>query len=110
MESRYYTTVPSLLEKLATDKSRPSVVCVWAPVPSKGTPIARAVHRLKARRAEVRWTVPSYEDSVAPADGNHEDPLGPDQIGPAGVRELGGHPAMTVSGLSSHDREGRRRE
>ncbi|MGO8993911.1 MAG: DUF58 domain-containing protein [Polyangiaceae bacterium] len=56
--------IAEALDKLATDKSRPSVIYVWAPVPSKGTPIGRAVYRLKARRAEVRWTLPPFEESV----------------------------------------------
>jgi uncharacterized protein (DUF58 family) len=57
-------SIAEALEKLAADRSRPSLIYVWAPVPSRGTPIGRAVYRLKARRAEVRWTLPPFEESV----------------------------------------------
>jgi uncharacterized protein (DUF58 family) len=56
--------IAEALEKLGRDKMRPSLIHVWAPVPAKGTPIARALQRLKARRADVRWTLPAFEDSV----------------------------------------------
>jgi len=65
-------SIADALEKLATDKSRPSLVCVWAPVPSKGTPIGRAVHRLKTRHAEVRWTLPPFEESIRGAGASPE--------------------------------------
>jgi uncharacterized protein (DUF58 family) len=57
-------TIAEALDKLAQDKARPSLVHVWAPVPSRGTPIARAMQRLKSRRAQIRWTLPPFEDSV----------------------------------------------
>jgi hypothetical protein len=57
-------SIADALEKLARDKTRPSLIHVWAPVPAKGTPIARALQRLKARRADVRWTLPAFEESV----------------------------------------------
>ena len=59
--------IAEALDKLVTDKSRPSVVYVWAPVPSKATPIGRAVNRLKLRHTEVRWTLPPFEESVGEA-------------------------------------------
>jgi uncharacterized protein (DUF58 family) len=61
--------IAEALEKLASDKARPSLVHVWAPVPSRETPIARAMQRLRSRRALVRWTLPPFEDSVGRDDG-----------------------------------------
>jgi hypothetical protein len=68
--------IAEALEKLAIDRSRPSVVYVWAPVPSKATPIARAVSRLRGRHAEVRWTLPPFEESVgaSKSDGEPREP------------------------------------
>jgi uncharacterized protein (DUF58 family) len=66
--------IADALEKLASDKSRPSVIYVWAPVPSKGVPIGRAVYRLRARHAEVRWALPPFEESVGGAGDGLENP------------------------------------
>jgi uncharacterized protein (DUF58 family) len=64
--------IGTALEKLAADKSRPSIVHVWGPAPALGSTTAKALRRLRARRTEVRWTVPAFEHSVgvtdAPAD------------------------------------------
>jgi hypothetical protein len=56
--------IAEALEKLGRDKTRPTLIHVWAPVPARGTPIALALLRLRTRRAEVRWTLPSFEESV----------------------------------------------
>jgi hypothetical protein len=73
--------IAAALEKLASDKSRPSIVHVWGPPPGKNSPIARGLRKLKARRAEVRWTVPAFEQSVGTADG-------PRLEAPSTVREV----------------------
>jgi hypothetical protein len=82
--------IAEALEKLATDKSRPSVIYVWAPVPSKAIPIARAVNRLKVRHAEVRWTLPAFEQSVG------EQSVGERSVEPAGPDAAPSEP-MTVA-------------
>ncbi len=68
-------SIADALEKLARDKTKPSLIHVWAPVPTKGTPIARALQRLKTRRADVRWTQPAFEDSVGSAQGAAREPM-----------------------------------
>jgi len=52
------------LDRLLADKTRPSIVFVWAPPPSPSSPVARSVRKLRARRIEVRWSVPPLEASV----------------------------------------------
>jgi hypothetical protein len=56
------------LEKLCADKARPSIVHVWGPPPGKNGAVGRSLRRLRARRAEVRWTVPSFDQSVGKSD------------------------------------------
>jgi hypothetical protein len=51
----------AVLDKLASEKKRPSIVHLWAPAPAKDSQLARAVRRLKGRHVEVRWTLPSFE-------------------------------------------------
>ena len=53
-----------VLERLITEKKRPSVVHLWGPVPTKIDAVRSSVKRLRKRQAEVRWTLPLYEDSV----------------------------------------------
>lgn len=55
-----------VLERMLEDKKRrPSIVHVWAPPPPPGSPVERALRKLRARRAEVRWTMPSFEPSLS---------------------------------------------
>jgi uncharacterized protein (DUF58 family) len=58
----------SLLDKLAREKNRkkkPSIVHLWGPPPGPESPVDASVRRLKARHVEVRWTLPSFEPSLA---------------------------------------------
>jgi len=52
------------LTKLMTVKPRPSIVAVWAPAPTPHGLVARAVRSLRARRAEIRWTIPDLDASI----------------------------------------------
>jgi hypothetical protein len=61
--------IATVLDKLATEKQRPSIVHVWAPSPVKKEATARAVRKLRGRRAVVRWTMPKFERSVGAATG-----------------------------------------
>lgn len=58
----------TVLDKLSTEKQRPSIVHVWAPAPLKKDDTTRAVRKLRAKRAVVRWTIPMFERSVGPAE------------------------------------------
>jgi uncharacterized protein (DUF58 family) len=70
----------AVLEKISVEKKRPSIVHVWAPAPSRGGKVAASIRRLKARRIDVRWTVPTFEPSIA-------EEATQQQTGITGVRE-----------------------
>jgi uncharacterized protein (DUF58 family) len=72
----------AIFEKLATEKKRPSILHVWAPAPSRSGPISAGLRRLRAKRIEVRWTVPSFEASV-PAEGTGDPATPPASVGDA---------------------------
>lgn len=57
-----------ILDGLARERrNRPSVVHVWAPAPGpKGEVLERAIRRLRARRVEIRWTLPAFEHALSP--------------------------------------------
>jgi uncharacterized protein (DUF58 family) len=58
----------SVLERLAGEKPRASVVHAWAPPPAKAEGVAagigKAVRLLRARHIELRWTLPPFEAGV----------------------------------------------
>jgi len=45
-------------EKLSREKTRPSVVYIWAPAPRSGTLLAASLRKLRAQRIELRWLLP----------------------------------------------------
>jgi uncharacterized protein (DUF58 family) len=57
-----------VLEKIAGDKPRASLVHVWAPPPAKAEAVAagigKALATLRARHVEVRWSLPPFEAGV----------------------------------------------
>jgi uncharacterized protein (DUF58 family) len=55
------------LEKLSTERLRPSLIYVWAPAPLRDAGISRAIRKLKRRHADVRWALPAFEASVGEA-------------------------------------------
>ncbi len=57
-------TLAGALEKITASKPRPSVVHVWAPAPGTAGSLPRVLQRLKRLRAEVRWSLPPFEQSV----------------------------------------------
>jgi uncharacterized protein (DUF58 family) len=57
-----------ILERLATEKPRPSVVLVWAPPPTKASALAKPIGRLRSAHVEVRWSLPPFERSVGKED------------------------------------------
>ncbi len=62
------------LTSLATRKPRPSIVLVWAPSPSPHGLVARAVRSLRARRVEVRWTIPKLLPSIGVREPGAREP------------------------------------
>jgi uncharacterized protein (DUF58 family) len=64
---RTETAMAQVFERLASEKPRPSVVHVWAPPPSRGTPILKSLRKLTGRRIDVRWTMPPFEPSIGPS-------------------------------------------
>ncbi|HEY1693533.1 MAG TPA: DUF58 domain-containing protein [Polyangiaceae bacterium] len=58
------TTLAQVLDKLATEKPRASIVHVWAPAPARAETSAAAIAALRRRRIEVRWTLPAYDAGV----------------------------------------------
>jgi uncharacterized protein (DUF58 family) len=53
-----------VLERLANEKPRPSAVHVWALPPARMESTAKAIAMLRARRVELRWTVPPLDAGV----------------------------------------------
>ncbi len=66
--------IATVLDKLSTEKQRPSIVHVWAPAPLKKENAARSVRKLKAKRAIVRWTIPRFDGSLGPATADLDAP------------------------------------
>jgi uncharacterized protein (DUF58 family) len=60
-------SIARALEKLVTERERPSIVHVWADLPEQEDRLAKVVRRLRAKRVEVRWSIPSVEGSIGRA-------------------------------------------
>jgi uncharacterized protein (DUF58 family) len=67
-------TLRAIVEQLANERAsvRPSVVHVWAPPPPESVEMRAALAKLRARRIEVRWSLPAFEGSLAPERPTHE--------------------------------------
>ncbi len=57
-------SMADVLEKLAAERDRPSVVHVWASAPSRQELLARAIQRLRSKRIALHWSLPAIEESV----------------------------------------------
>jgi uncharacterized protein (DUF58 family) len=55
------STLGQALQRLRSERPRPSVVHVWAPPPANSVAMARRVASLRRRGTEVRWTLPPFE-------------------------------------------------
>jgi uncharacterized protein (DUF58 family) len=53
-----------VLARLVKEAQRGSIVHVWAPAPSKGDGMAKAVRTLRVRRILVRWSLPPLDAGV----------------------------------------------
>lgn len=75
---RAETELGTILEAIARDKrTKPSIAYVFAPPPSdESEAVERGLRKVRARRIEVRWTMPAFElalDSKAAASVSIED-------------------------------------
>jgi uncharacterized protein (DUF58 family) len=57
-------TTAQALDRLRSEKRRPSVVHVWAPAPLQGPAMGKRVAALRRRGVEVRWTLPLFEAGI----------------------------------------------
>ncbi len=57
-------SIARALEKLVVERDRPSVIHVWAGLPVHEERLVAAMRRLRAKRIEVRWTLPPIEKSI----------------------------------------------
>lgn len=59
--------LPLVLEKILAEKAKtkPSIVHVWAPAPKLESATGAVLRKLRAKHVEVRWTMPSFEPSLA---------------------------------------------
>jgi len=54
-------TLGQAIERLRVEKPRPSIVHVWAPPPANMATMGQRIAALRARGAEVRWTLPPFD-------------------------------------------------
>lgn len=68
-----HATLASVLDQIAKDKHRASVVHVFSPAPSAPShEIAPALRKLRSKRIEVRWSLPAFERTVG---AEHDRPV-----------------------------------
>jgi uncharacterized protein (DUF58 family) len=68
--ARTDAAIAEILEKLAVERDRPSLVHVWAPAPARKDLLARAIRMLRVKRIAIHWSLPVIEESVGlPRDG-----------------------------------------
>jgi uncharacterized protein (DUF58 family) len=61
---RAEATIAQVLDKIAGEKPRASVVHVWAPPPARPETAAAAIAALRRHRTELRWTMPAFDAGV----------------------------------------------
>lgn len=67
LEGEHEKTEIAILEvlgRLVKEASRGSIVHVWAPAPAKAERMAKTLRTLRARRIEIRWSLPSLDAGV----------------------------------------------
>ncbi len=67
-------TMVHVLERLATEKPRASVVHVWAPAPPRSDGFAAAIAALRRHKVEVRWSMPRFDEGVG-SDRDRRSPV-----------------------------------
>jgi uncharacterized protein (DUF58 family) len=71
---RAEATLGQVLDRIATDKPRASVVHVWAPAPARTDKMAATIALVRRRRVELRWTLPPFDAGVG-ADPERSSPV-----------------------------------
>jgi len=71
---RAEVTLGHVLDEIATEKPRASVVHVWAPAPARTDKMAGTIARMRRHRIELRWTLPPFDAGVG-ADPERRSPL-----------------------------------
>ncbi len=57
-------TLAAVLERIAKERPRPSVIHVWAPPPAKAESMAKAVAAARSRRVRLRWSLPPFDAGI----------------------------------------------
>jgi uncharacterized protein (DUF58 family) len=57
-------TLGQALERLRSERPRPSIVHLWAPPPNNVMGVAKRIALLRRRGTEVRWTLPPFEGGL----------------------------------------------
>lgn len=63
---RTQTCLAGAFEKLAREKTRPSIVYVWGPAPRTDSVMLGALRKLRAHRIDVRWLLPQTTMNLVP--------------------------------------------
>jgi len=83
------------LARLTAERPRPNLAHVWAPPPSRPHALGNRVRALRARGVELRWSLPSFDASVA------KDSVSPPvESGPSSVL----YEAVGVRGRAARER------
>jgi len=53
-----------VLGQIVTERPRPSVLYIWAMPPARPQATAKAIAKLRARRVEMRWSIPPLDAAV----------------------------------------------
>ncbi|MEO8875975.1 MAG: DUF58 domain-containing protein, partial [Polyangiaceae bacterium] len=59
-----HATLAQGLDKIAREKTRPSLIVVFSPAPDANSEAAKSLRRIRGRRIEVRWIIPPLERAI----------------------------------------------
>jgi hypothetical protein len=63
------STLGHVLDKIAGEKPRASIVHVWAPAPAKTDKMVKTITHVRRQHIELRWSLPPFDAGVG---GEHE--------------------------------------
>jgi uncharacterized protein (DUF58 family) len=61
---RAHATLAGALDKVQREKAKPTLIHVFSPAPPPTSEVFASVRRLKAKRVDVRWSVPAFDRSL----------------------------------------------